>query len=218
MTTGTDTKGSGECRDDIECGSDIERALEFALEAHKGQVRKGSTTPYIVHPMETALIAMTLTKDQDIIIAALLHDTIEDTDCSAKEIEDAFGSRVLRLVQAESENKRRGQDASETWKIRKQEFIDSMDHQGRDEKIIVLADKLSNMRATYQGFRKNGTEFWQRFNEKNKEMHHWYYRAVADKLREFADTDAWKELDRLIVKVFEAGPKALSEREPEGEV
>lgn len=183
----------------------FERALEFAMAAHKGQVRKGSSIPYIVHPIETALIAMTLTRDQDIIIAALLHDIIEDTHYSAKEIEDAFGSHISHLVQMESENKRVGQKASDTWKIRKQEFIDSLDDKSKDEKIIALADKLSNMRATYQGCCKHGDEFWQRFNQKRKEMHHWYYRTVADKLREFEDTDAWQELDRLIRKVYGDG-------------
>ena len=180
----------------------FERALQFAMTAHKGQVRKGSSIPYIVHPIETALIAMTLTSDEDVIFAALFHDVIEDTPYSAKDIEEAFGSHVAQLVQAESENKRKGQKACDTWKIRKQEFIDSLGHKSREEKIIALADKLSNMRATYQGYRKNGDQFWQRFNEKRKEMHYWYYRTVADGLREFKDTDAWQELDRLIGKVF----------------
>lgn len=183
--------------------NELERALEFAMRAHKGQVRKGSPIPYIVHPIETALIAMTLTRDQDIIIAALFHDIIEDTRYSAKDIEDAFGSRVAHLVQMESENKRKGQDPSETWKIRKQEFIDGLDHKSKDEKIIALADKLSNMRATYQGYLKNDEKFWERFHQKDKNMHGWYYRTVTDKLREFQDTDAWKELDRLIQEVFE---------------
>lgn len=184
-------------------GNRFEHALEFAMTAHKGQMRKGSSIPYIVHPIETALIAMTLTRDQDVIIASLFHDIIEDTHYSAKEIEDAFGARIAYLVQMESENKRSGQNASETWKIRKQEFIDSLDSKSYDGKIIALADKLSNMRATYQGCCNNGDHFWDRFNEKRKEMHYWYYRTIADKLREFEDTDAWQELDRLIRKVFE---------------
>ena len=103
----------------------------------------------------------------------------------------------------ESENKRKGQDASETWKIRKQEFIDGLDHKSRDEKIIALADKLSNMRATRQGYLKNDEKFWERFHQKDKNMHGWYYRTVAEKLREYENTEAWKELDRLIWEVFE---------------
>ncbi len=185
--------------------SRYERALQFAMAAHKGQVRKGSSVPYIVHPIETALIAMTLTRDQDVVIAALFHDIIEDTPYRAVDIEQGFGSRIARMVQAETENKRKGQKPSDTWKIRKQEFIDSLDQKSKEEKIIALSDKLSNMRATHQGYLNNGGEFWQRFNEKRKEMHGWYYRTLADKLREFSDTDAWKELDGLIREVFEKG-------------
>lgn len=190
---------SEERRERFEC------ALQFAMTAHQGQVRKGSSIPYIVHPIETALIAMTLTSDQDVVLAALFHDIIEDTPYSAQDIEDAFGKRVAQLVQAESENKRKGQRASDTWKIRKQEFIDSLKHKTKDAKIVALADKLSNMRATYQGFRKNGDQFWERFNEKRREMHYWYYRTVADELKEFEDTDAWQELDRLIGAVYGDG-------------
>ena len=191
----------------LEKKSNYERALKFAMKAHNGQVRKGSSVPYIVHPIETSLIAMTLTEDQDVIIAALLHDVIEDTALGAKEIEEEFGSRIAHLVQEESENKRKEQKPSDTWKIRKQEFIDSLDDKTTEGKIIALSDKLSNMRATYQGYRKNGEEFWNRFNEKRKEMHGWYSRSVADKLREFEDTDAWRELDHLIRAVFEDGEK-----------
>ena len=194
-----DSKDRG---DNKERQSMFERALEFAMKAHRGQVRKGSSVPYIVHPIETALIVMTLSDDQDVIIAALFHDVIEDTKYGAKEIEMAFGERVARLVQAESENKRRGEDKSATWKIRKQEFIDSLSDKPKEEKVIALADKLSNMRATYQGYRKIGEAFWVRFHEKRKGMHAWYYRSVADRLREFEHTDAWKELDGLISKVF----------------
>lgn len=189
-----------------------ELAMQFAMHAHKGQVRKGSSVPYIVHPIETALIAMTLTDDQDVVIAALFHDIIEDTPYGAQDIARDFGGRVAQLVQAESENKRRGQDASKTWKIRKQEFIDSLDHKTREEKIIALSDKLSNMRATYQGYREHGNEFWQRFHEKRKEMHAWYYRSVADKLQEFKDTDVWKELDHLIQEVFGGQPQEEGQR------
>lgn len=187
---------------ELERKCNFEHALQFAVKAHQGQVRKGSSIPYIVHPIETALIAMTLSDDKDVIIAAMLHDVIEDTPYGAKEIEDAFGTRVARLVQSETENKRKDQDPSVTWKIRKQEFIDSLSHKTKEEKIIALADKLSNMRATYEGYRKNGENFWQRFHETRKSMHAWYYRSIAKKLQEFEDTDAWQELTALIEKVF----------------
>lgn len=182
---------------------DFERAVRFALEAHRGQVRKGSEVPYIVHPMETSVIAMSLTKSRDVVLAALLHDVIEDTEYSVEDIAGQFGSRVAAMVLAESEDKRRGQSAAETWQMRKQEFIDSLDGMDYDGKVIALSDKLSNMRATYHSYRTHGEEFWQRFNEKRKEKHAWYYSSVLEKLRaEFAETDAWQELEWLIDAVF----------------
>ena len=129
-----DSAGREENDNDFECKCNFEHALQFAMTAHQGQVRKGSSIPYIVHPIETALIAMTLSEDKGVIIAAMLHDVIEDTPYGAEEIADAFGARVARLVQSESENKRKDQDPTATWKIRKQEFIDSLSHKTKEEK------------------------------------------------------------------------------------
>ena len=98
-------------------------ALTFAHTAHEGAVRKGTDVPYITHPLETAAIAAEMTDDEDIIIAALLHDVIEDTKYSKKDIEVRFGSRVAELVLEESEDKRRGLSPASTWQLRKQETI-----------------------------------------------------------------------------------------------
>ena len=174
---------------------DIAALMNSTHFAHSQQVAKISS-------ILAQLAGYTAEETEVICQAALFHDIIEDTKYGAKEIEMAFGARVAGLVQAESENKRRGQDASATWKIRKQEFIDSLADKSKEGKVIALADKLSNMRATYQGCRKNGEEFWERFHEKRKEMHAWYYRSITDGLREFENTDAWKELDGLVRKVF----------------
>ena len=180
-----------------------EQALQFAVKAHEGQVRKGSSLPYIIHPIETSLIAMTLTEDKEVIAASLLHDVVEDTEYTAQDISERFGERVAALVLASSENKRKDQKASDTWRIRKQEFLDGLEEKSHEERVLALADKLSNMRATYQGYRKNGEAFWLRFNEKNKESHAWYNRGVVERLRsDFSETDAWKELDHLVESVF----------------
>lgn len=91
----------------------IDRAAKFAEQAHKGAHRKGTRIPYIVHPLETALIASMLTNDEEILAAALLHDTIEDTDVTYEDLKQEFGTRVADLVAAESEDK------SKTWIERK---------------------------------------------------------------------------------------------------
>ena len=91
----------------------IDRAAKFAEQAHKGTHRKGTRIPYIVHPLETALIASMLTNDEEILAAALLHDTIEDTGVTYEDLKQEFGTRVADLVAAESEDK------SKTWIERK---------------------------------------------------------------------------------------------------
>lgn len=91
----------------------IDRAAKFAEQAHKGAHRKGTRIPYIVHPLETALIASMLTNDEEILAAALLHDTIEDTGVTYEDLKQEFGTRVADLVLAESEDK------SKTWIERK---------------------------------------------------------------------------------------------------
>ena len=78
----------------------IDRAAKFAEQAHKGAHRKGTRIPYIVHPLETALIASMLTNDEEILVAALLHDTIEDTDVTYEDLKQEFGTRVADLVAA----------------------------------------------------------------------------------------------------------------------
>lgn len=74
----------------------FDSAVLFAVNSHSGTTRKGSTNPYILHPMETAAIAASLTTDEDMLIAALLHDTIEDAGRSPEEIKEAFGGRCWR--------------------------------------------------------------------------------------------------------------------------
>lgn len=91
----------------------IEEAAEFAREAHRGMFRKGTEIPYIVHPIETAVIVASFTDDEEVIAAALLHDVVEDTDVTGEELEHRFGPRVAGLVMAESEDK------SRSWQERK---------------------------------------------------------------------------------------------------
>ena len=174
-------------------------AIAFATEAHKGQARKGTKTPYIIHPMEAATIAATMTDDPLIIAAAILHDVLEDTDHTAKEIEEKFGKEVLSLILGDSENKRSDRLAAETWQIRKQETISYVkNHASVQEKIVILSDKLSNLRAIYRDSKAIGPTFWNRFNQNDPAKHKWYYSSVIDACSELADTEAYQEARELI--------------------
>ena len=96
----------------------VEQAILFATEAHRGQLRKGSNLPYILHPLEAAAIVAGLTDDPEVIAAAVLHDVLEDTSATPGELEAAFGPRVTALVQSESENKRPHLDPRDSWQLR----------------------------------------------------------------------------------------------------
>ena len=188
----------------------LDQAIEFAVKKHSGATRKGKVTPYIVHPLEALTIASTMTNDVDVLCAAVLHDTVEDTDTTIFNIKELFGDRVARLVASDSENKREELPASETWEIRKTETLDFLEKADKDEQIIALSDKLSNMRAIYRDHQTLGEELWKRFNIKEKQKHAWYYCGIAERLKDLTDTFAYKEYVELLKKVF--GEKLLSEQ------
>ena len=180
----------------------LDRAIIFATEAHKGQFRKGTQIPYILHPMEAAAIVSTMTIEPEVIAGVVLHDVVEDTSTTMDEIRDMFGDRVASLVGAETENKRENLPALSTWKIRKQETLDHLDTASLDVKMITLGDKLSNIRSIYRDLNTVGDAVWQRFNQKDKHEHHWYYQAIADRLAELSGYPAYTEYCDLIEKTF----------------
>ena len=184
----------------------VTRAVIFAAEAHDGQVRKGTGIPYIVHPAEAAAIAAGLTEDPRVIAAAVLHDTAEDAGVTREQLMDKFGSRVAELVAAESEDKREGVDPRLSWKIRKQETIDHLEHTNdRDVKILALADKLSNLRSIERDYRAEGDRLWDRFNQKDTKEIGWYYRSFIRTCAVLKETAAYREYAQLVDKVF--GPE-----------
>ena len=111
---------------EVDDESILDKAIVFAVQAHSGMVRKGTKTPYILHPLEAAAIVATMTDDEEVIAAAVLHDVLEDTPVTVNQLIEEFGQRVTAFVSAESENKREDIPATETWKLRKQETIDAL--------------------------------------------------------------------------------------------
>lgn len=156
----------------------LEKAIAYAAVKHSGTMRKGTTTPYIVHPMEVAAIASCLTDDEEVLSAAVLHDVLEDTHTTKQELVQIFGQRIADLVADESENKREERPAEETWRERKAETIRHLAQTSHEARIIALADKLANMRAIERDYEALGDQLWQRFNTKDKADHAWYYANV----------------------------------------
>ena len=184
-------------------GKFLDDAIKFAVDAHSGQKRKVGGTPYIVHPLEAAAIAGALTPDEEVIAAALLHDVAEDTPVTLEELRERFGDRVAYLVSTETENKRSGLSKADTWKMRKEETLSNL--KAADDigvKIMWIADKLSNVRSYYAGVRAEGDGFFNRFNQKDKKMHEWYYREILEALGPLKDTAQYAELEHLVNLIF----------------
>lgn len=176
----------------------VTKAIEFATRAHAGQLRKGTERPYIVHPIEVGKIVSSMTSDEEVISAAILHDTIEDCKgVTAEILEREFSVRVAELVAQESEDK------SKTWMERKSATIEHMKSAPQEVKMIGLADKLSNMRDIDRDYPEAGENLWNRFRMKDKQVIGWYYKGVRDALAEsFTEVPAYEEYCRLITKNF----------------
>ena len=180
----------------------LDRAIVFAVEAHAGTERRGKGFPYIVHPLEAMEIVATITPDQELLAAAVLHDTVEDTDVTLEMIREEFGDRVAGLVDAESSIIEEETNEEESWHARKRQTLDRLACATLEEKIVALGDKLSNMRAISRDYAEKGDDLWNLFHSKDPRDHEWYYRGLADSLRDLEDTYAFKEFEMLVDGVF----------------
>lgn len=159
----------------------IFRAIKFVAEAHEGHYRKGTNIPYISHLTNVMKILCENGCSQEVIVAGILHDAVEDTPVSLDLISLKFGNRVAELVAAASENEKleTGNQEENSWKERKQHTIDSLQKTDSVDKLLVsCADKLDNTRAILQDYRKLGDDLWTRFNA-GKEEQRWYYQSLA---------------------------------------
>lgn len=175
----------------------IEQAIIFAAKAHHGQMRKGSDTPYITHPFSVAMLLQKAGCTEEVIAAAILHDTLEDTATTYSELVEQFGNEVADLVQAASEP-----DKGASWEERKQQTIDSLKDRTLAEIQVIVGDKLHNLRSIRVDLEEHGEKVWSRF-KRGKEKQHWYYRSIVKALehrkQEFSLIG---ELKREVEKVF----------------
>lgn len=159
-------------------------AIEFAVKAHRGQYRKGTNLPYILHPLAVARILMEHDCPEELAIAALLHDTVEDTPVTLDEIRKRFGERVAWLVQQVSEPEK-----SEAWENRKRHTLEHLRTAPMEVLLLACADKLDNIRAIRDDYERLGEAIWRRF-KRGKGSQAWYYRALADLFLERMRDDA----------------------------
>lgn len=180
----------------------LDRAIVFAVKAHANTERRGKGYPYIVHPLEAVEIVATMTPDQELLAAAALHDTVEDTEVTVEQLRAEFGERVASLVADESDVMPEGMTEEASWHQRKQAAINRLSKASHDAKMVALGDKLSNIRAIARDYDEIGDALWNRFHTNDPKEHEWHYRGLADALCELEDTVAYKEFESLINKVF----------------
>lgn len=181
----------------------VDRAIIFATQVHHGTERRGKGFPYIVHPLEAMAIVATITNEPELLAAAVLHDTIEDTSVTYEDIKNEFGERIANLVAKETDVRTDDSGRSLSWHERKQRDMDNLRNSSLEVKIVALGDKLSNMRAIARDYRTKGDELWQIFRIKDKATHGWRYRGLRDALSDLADTFAFQEFDRLVKEIFD---------------
>ncbi|HEY6770752.1 MAG TPA: HD domain-containing protein [Candidatus Sulfotelmatobacter sp.] len=163
-------------RSGVKLGSRFLEAFEFAAEKHRGQTRKASGIPYIGHLMGVASSVLEAGGDEDLAIAALLHDVVED--CGGlpmlNEVRRHFGRRVARIV---DECTDAYTDPKPAWRERKEQYLRRLRKADAASRLVSVADKLNNVRSILSDYREIGESIWTRFNG-GREGTLWYYRVL----------------------------------------
>ena len=178
----------------------IEEAIEVAAEAHQGQYRKGTSTPYITHPYAVGLILMDAGCTEAVIVAGILHDTVEDTDLTLEFIQERFGNDIADIVDGCSENK------ALRWRARKTERIEALRTASPEICIVTCADKLHNLRTIISEYDIIGDAVWDRFHG-GIEDQAWYYRSILGAISD-RDTALQKSVERAKLSKHDSGVNA----------
>jgi (p)ppGpp synthase/HD superfamily hydrolase len=194
----------------VNLGPRFLRAFEFAAEKHKGQTRKASTIPYLAHLMGVTSLVLEAGGDEDLAIAALLHDVVEDCGGAPmlKEVRRRFGSRVANVVD--------GCTDADTypkppWRERKEKYIEHLKKADVDTRLVSAADKLNNVRSILSDYRAIGESVWSRFNG-GREGTLWYYRTLRDVFLRYKRNRITRDLELAVNDLDSlAGGKPISD-------
>jgi (p)ppGpp synthase/HD superfamily hydrolase len=148
---------------------------------HAGQARKGTAVPYLSHLMAVTSLVLEAGGDEEMGVAALLHDVVED--CGGRprlqEIRRMFGARVARIVEGCTDS---FVEPKPEWVERKRGYLEEVKHADEETRLVSASDKLHNVRTILADYRQDGENIWARFNGK-KEGTLWYYRALSNEYR-----------------------------------
>jgi (p)ppGpp synthase/HD superfamily hydrolase len=197
-------------------GVRLQRAFRYAAEKHYGQARKQSAVPYLSHLMAVASLVLEAGGDEDLAIAALLHDVVED--CGGmprlREIRKRFGARVAKIVEGCTDSF--GEPKPE-WIERKKDYLREVQHADAETRLVSASDKLHNVRTILADYRQHGEAIWKRFNG-GREGTLWYYRALSDEYRRRSPNRITRELEIAIADLESAvgkQPRSLKGNEKE---
>jgi len=186
----------------------IFHAIQFASAAHAGQYRKGTRIPYLIHPLRVAAILLEAGCAEDLAVAAVLHDTVEDCFVTLEQIRRLFGARIAELVAGASEP-----DKSRPWEERKQHTIDFLRTAGEDQLLVCLADKLDNIRSIREDLVLHGELAWLRFR-RGRPQQRWYYENLAAVFTDRCTAGIGARLAAIFVEevkaVFDGRPEEAS--------
>jgi (p)ppGpp synthase/HD superfamily hydrolase len=195
----------------VKLGPRFLQAFNFAAEKHAGQMRKASTIPYVAHLMGVSSLVLEFGGDEDLAIAALLHDVVEDCGGAPmlEEVRRRFGPKVAKIVD--------GCTDSDTyprppWRQRKEAYIQHLRIADADTRLVSAADKLNNVRSILSDYREVGESVWARF-QGGREGTLWYYRALLEEFLQHKSNRLIREFE-LAVRELEAtaglnGPRSL---------
>ncbi len=188
----------------VKLGPRFRRAFLFVAEKHAGQTRKASTIPYIAHLMGVASLVLEFGGDEDLAVAALLHDVVEDCGGAPmlSEVRRRFGRRVAKIVDGCTDS---DSTPKPPWRERKETYIRHLKNADAETRLVSAADKLNNVRSILSDYREVGEEIWARFNG-GREGTLWYYRALIEEFLRSKPGRLTREFE-LVVRELEAKAK-----------
>jgi len=177
----------------------FEDALIMSTQLHAQQIRKGTCTPYVAHCLSVAALVLEESGDEDLAIAALLHDAVEDQGGinTLIKIEQRFGKRVADIVKSCSDS---FTIPKPPWKTRKEKYLDHLKRSEPGVRLVSTADKLHNARCLLRDLRITGDLAWDKFNG-GKDGTLWYYRSLISVLVEYEDNYLLAELKRVVEQI-----------------
>ncbi len=183
----------------VRLGKRFEEAVGYALQVHGAQVRKGSEVPYAAHLLAVASLVLEHGGDEETVIAALLHDAVEDHGERGigEEIRRRFGERVAEIVAGCSDA---AGEPKPAWRARKERHLERMKSAGESVLLVTAADKLHNARCLVADYRQEGEGLWGRFRG-GREGTLWYYRSMAAVLAGRVDERLTRALSGAIAEL-----------------